>query len=881
MSKQIVVTGDVAIDHLYLSVPPTAEGTQNWSYYPTYHAFVLPGGAFLLADFTKNALAAMNIQASISSPQPPENLEGEHASDMVHAKMLLGSYRQIEENKEKKETKEVNKIRIKNYLGYSRSPAVNEYKPSLSEQPDYADMLILDDAGNGFRDDESNFPKCLNDKQTLIIYKMSRPLTDGPLWKRIAEGERDCVLVINIKDLRNHPNANISKGLSWERTALETVFTLGRSESLYPLENALYTIILFGTDGALLYPRDTTMRPVLIFDACQLEGGFAATIEGYALSTNSAFTAALAACLVKNEGLSGIKDGIKAGLNAMRNLLSTGFKIDGQQIGYQANEIFSENNHHYSDCYLERPMHLSDPDPSYFRILDKKTENIKLRIAADIVKEKAPDILKEIPVGKFEKLETFDRREIEQFNAIKSLIQEFLNDPKPQNPLCFAVFGPPGSGKSFGVKQVVASLKRNDIETLTFNISQYASYNELITDFHKIRDKVLAGVIPVAFFDEFDSSYGGQQLGWLKYFLSPMQDGVFKEGEVLHPLGKCIFVFAGGTKNCFEEFELPIHAKEAEKIDPSQKMDEHPKADSSFRDAKGSDFISRLRGFVDIMGPNRNNEKDAAYMIRRAKILRGSFERTDKTKQLINAKGKLQIDRAVLRAMLNIPEYRHGNRSMTALIDMSRVADKKEFELSSLPAREQLNMHVNGEIFLWMAAKERFYTLLSPEDRFEIKPDDCIKWENDLIDFIGKELHDDYLEQRKKSGEKTVTSVPWEELTDDMKRSNLDAAEDVPTKLAMTNHAIRKIPAGKSANIPAIPHKELVELAIREHIRWCREKKMQGWKFGKPRNDANKIHHLLVDWDKLPHEERIKDYQGISAIQPILAKRGYEIYSMG
>ena len=619
------------------------------------------------------------------------------------------------------------------------------------------------------------------------------------------------------------------------------------------------------------------MKPSLIFDADYFEGGFASTIEGKGVSINSAFTAALAAFLLKKDGIAGIKEGIKLGLNAMRDLLTKGFSIKNGQIIYPASEIFGEISCQYAECEFERANNLSNPDPSFFRILDKKTKNSKILFATDMVRNKTAAILKEIPVGKFEDMGTFDRREIEQFNAIKGLIKEFFNDPKPQRPLCFAVFGPPGSGKSFGIKQALKSLKRKDVETLTFNISQYESYNELVADFHKIRDKVLAGIVPVAFFDEFDSKQDNQTLGWLKYFLSPMQDGEFKEGEASHSLGKCIFVFAGGTKFSFEDFERPLRGADEMNASSSQKEFDN------FRAAKGSDFISRLRGFINIMGPNpniRNGETDSAYIIRRAKILRTTFEITPKTKQLINAKGELQIDQSVLRAMLNVPEYRHGNRSLTAVIDMSHLANKTQFDMSSLPTPEQLDMHVDAKLFMWMAAKERFYTLLPAEERLTIKTLSCIGHEKALVELVAKEMHNDYIKQRKLSNETSPSVTAWEELPDDKKRSNYDAAEDIPTKLTLIGHAIRKIPEGKEANVPVISDEEVDILAEREHNRWCLEQSIQGWRYGEKRDDKYKIHPLLTDWKKLPVKERKKDFQGIYAIPVLLKKAGYEIYRM-
>jgi hypothetical protein len=133
-------------------------------------------------------------------------------------------------------------------------------------------------------------------------------------------------------------------------------------------------------------------------------------------------------------------------------------------------------------------------------------------------------------------------------------MKEYLKRENPGAPLCIGVFGPPGSGKSFGVVQLANSVDKKRVRKIEFNVSQFESTHDLIDAFHKVRDLVLEGKIPLVFFDEFDSSFEGNKLGWLKYFLAPMNDGEFKHGETMHPLGKSIFVFAGGTSDTFQEF---------------------------------------------------------------------------------------------------------------------------------------------------------------------------------------------------------------------------------------------------------------------------------------------------------------------------------------
>ena len=85
---------------------------------------------------------------------------------------------------------------------------------------------------------------------------------------------------------------------------------------------------------------------------------------------------------------------------------------------------------------------------------------------------------------------------------------------------------------------------------LEFNLAQFAETTDLIGAFHQVRDKVLQGLTPIVFWDEFDS----REYEWLQYLLAPMQDGSFQEGQITHPIGKCVFVFAGGTSYDFDNF---------------------------------------------------------------------------------------------------------------------------------------------------------------------------------------------------------------------------------------------------------------------------------------------------------------------------------------
>jgi len=568
----------------------------------------------------------------------------------------------------------------------------------------------------------------------------------------------------------------------------------------------------------------------------------------------------------------------------MRNLHKSGFIEKNKKVSYPHDLIFKGEAHLFSECLVGTSYNLNDPDLDFWRILDEKTKLSKPLVTIDIVINESPKILQEIPVGKYGKMQTFDRSEIEQFNSIKKLILEYLDDTKPGRPLCIAVFGPPGSGKSFGIKQMLNSLGREDIPTMTFNISQYASYNDLISDFHKVRDMVLTGATPVAFFDEFDSDKDPRSLGWLKYFLSPMQDGKFKEGEAIHPIGKSIFVFAGGTRSSFQDFEQNISTDpiKSKQFSEEERRKEQIKRLEEFREAKGPDFVSRLRGFINILGPNPNHHigmTDNNFMIRRAKVLRTNFVDTAKTKHLINSEGVLQIDTSVLRAMLNIPEYKHGNRSMSAILDMSRLTDKTKFDLSALPTPEQLDMHVNAKLFMWLAGNERFYSLLPVEERFDLIEDSPMLWEQQLIDKIAEKMHEDYYRQRTDQGQETYSVIVWAELPENKKKSNLDAAADIPVKLSLIGFGIRKIKENElMQSLDKLNEDNIEMLAEEEHERWCREQMLQGWRYGEIRDDQKKLHPSLVPWNRLEESEKKKDREAVSAIPRIVNEVGFIIH---
>ena len=54
------------------------------------------------------------------------------------------------------------------------------FPPELN--PEKADIIVLDDAGTGFREQTDSWPRALTTgDDPIIVYKVSRPLMEGPL----------------------------------------------------------------------------------------------------------------------------------------------------------------------------------------------------------------------------------------------------------------------------------------------------------------------------------------------------------------------------------------------------------------------------------------------------------------------------------------------------------------------------------------------------------------------------------------------------------------------------------------------------------------------------------------------------------------------------
>ncbi|HKZ54609.1 MAG TPA: RyR domain-containing protein [Anaerolineales bacterium] len=895
----VVVAGDVTIDWHLARSQGGRQARQRWDAAASGRIWCEPGGAALTAHVLEAATADREAKglARVSIVRPWELGNFIHPGDrrFHHVYRVWSPHRYGEKPPLDREKPA---WRVEQFVGLDRSAAPGAEAEQSSEplpEGGPADLVVLYDGGLGFRDHPESWPAALMESRpgVWIVVSMSSPVAQGKLWQHLLDTwHSQAVIVLTADDLRLS-EVQISLALSWERTAQDVIWELTHNPSVNGLSHCAHVIVSFGTAGALLRSRQAEGKTetCLFFDPQVMEGGWAQDYPGGMAGEATCLTAAVASELLRSPDAPNLGRAIQSGTAAMRRLHLEGYGERGVDPTL-ANLAFpravvAEELARWVDPLAA--VRVQDPvrsilaevppggrsptaalgmrrqeapppgapkvTPGMWTILEDQYADSLDRVAEQIVLQGFDAALDNVPMGRFGGLVTVDRREIEALRSVRALIEEYCQRPQ-KRPLSIAVFGPPGSGKSFGVEQVAKSARPGEIQVLGFNLSQFGSPTELLDALHQVRDAALTGKIPLVFWDEFDTALDGQRLGWLRYFLAPMQDGAFQEGQIVHPIGRCIFVFAGGTSVRMESFGGNFSEEEQ-------------------RAVKLPDFVSRLKGFLDVLGPNRQVQSDVQgradgdpyFIIRRAIILRSLFERT--APELIGVEGHrrlARIDRGVLRAFLRTRQYKHGVRSIESLIAMSRLAGERSFERSCLPSEAQLALHVEARDFLALVQQ--------------------IELEGELLEKLSRAAHEVFSEGLEAKGfrlgpktdekRKTHASLrPYDDLPEEEKEQNRANVRDIPNKLASIGYVM--LPARSNEPPLDFPGADLERLAAWEHERWMAAKHAGGWRHAPKTDKERKVHKALVPWEELPKAEKDKDRDLVRGMPRILARAGYGI----
>lgn len=665
--------------------------------------------------------------------------------------------------------------------------------------------------------------------------------TKFPDKELIDKLSRNIIILLDA-DLLRQNGALISCQISWERSATDLVWQLFNNPAFRHLLSVKEIIVTFAEEGMVILDNTVSGQPVvrLYLAAGSVEGS---TRSLYSAGLQNAWGYVVAAAAMELEKCS--FPIIPAAFPSAAAVIQQGYNFDEllNDGGLKSAIKLLSDNYSMKSYDIPYSFAAAQADMGYWRISNSFSGVGVDELAERIVREGLKSI-DGIPRITFGNLTSIDRSEIEAYQNIKNLITEYAA-ANAKRPLSIAVFGSPGSGKSFGVTQIAENTLPGKVVKMEFNVSQFTKKSDLSLALHKVRDTALSGKLPLVFFDEFDSDLDGRKLGWLKSFLMPMQDGKFMEGETEHPVGKCIFVFAGGTCSSFDQFSTGMKL-----------LDNDPER-LEFNNVKAPDFISRLRGTINVLGPNRVDKNDKSFLLRRALLLRSLCERNLKSCMQGSI---LNIDAGILAAMLLVPKYIHGARSMESIIDMCRTTGHLKWEQASLPVRTQLALHVDADAFIRLVLRD---VLLGS-----------------FREQLARKIHENYrvLLKKTKASTSSIYELDWEQLTEEYKESNRAQADDIVNKLGRFGYGFD---AGDSFfdTVKEFPEDKLESMAKAEHLRWMNRKMADGWTFAPgPKNEEKRTSPYLVSWDELDNEVKELDRDAVRNIIPLFEQIGLRVY---
>jgi hypothetical protein len=888
LMKTVIVAGDLVWDNNLVQCPAAPATHHELLDSAILHRRA--GGAWYLMDLISTACS--DLETDVKGPNrrsPRKSTSQAYQLWSLHEKKA-GSKEKV--------------WRISQFMGcQTTSQEVSrEYLPDDGSA--IPDVLVLDNLCLGFFRENYKLLKAFKntnkDYPGKIIIKVSSLQIHAPFWDLLlAEDKKHAerlTVVLPARALRER-GAAISQGLSWDRTVEETVKEFEHGHSSLDLARCERVIVSFGHEGVASFSRQSERSPLnferFLYHPREHEGTFRSRMPGRIFGSASIFTAAM------------VRHALEPGsfplFIALGRALASVRK--NHELGGGENKFNSDSAHNEIRQIFHPPKNKKEPSSIFSTAFPHEVLRVPISkkqpathsdllhdltgfgyeyVAAhalDTVLRGPDKALGNVPMANYGHYLTADREEIERINGIRDLIASYQANPKDRKPLSIAVFGSPGSGKSFAIKQLALELFGSRKAILEFNLSQLKSVEDLHVAFHQVRDASVRGEIPLVFWDEFDS----RDLKWLKEFLAPMQDAEFMAGSVAHPFGKAIFVFAGGTSSFFESFD----------------KSKGPQKDKDFKNKKGPDFVSRLRGFVNIKGPNpvgysvggdESSPKgegssqgeaanssykklagdDPAHLIRRAILLRSILQRD--CPQFIDPETKnASISSSVVRGFLRVHEYLHGARSLEAIVKMSDLVNVRHFNAASLPPPDLLHLHVT-EDFLEHVNKGQL--------------------ELPVIEVIAKACHEAWRKQKVKDGWKQASKRnddkkehPWllpfddPEFPEPVRESNRITARLVQAKLHEVDCQIKMpgyVKEGESS-LKSFSPDDKEKLVDIEHDIWLRKHLLDGYDYAEETNESLRLHRDILPFNKLPEADQELDRALIDSLIPALSEKGYKV----
>jgi len=509
--KTVVVAGDVTIDWQILL--PEGRGGSDldplwaWTELRETQLAAAAGGSAILGEVVAAAVADRDPSVQVVVPSVPA--EALARPDLGEFVRLVASWAALAGPRGGGPPA----WRITEFLGRGEATEPRSAGPEADAE---ADVLVVGDLGLGLRDDATLWPKALRDGRPPrhVFVQHTAPLARGPLWERLVERCADVLTVVVLTEDLRKDSRPVGYPLSWEQLYRDVVRAVEGSG----LRAVRRVVVPVGLSGAVLVERGAPSR--LLFSPRTLEGDERATQPGAVVGYAMCIVAALAAEAVTGAAdEAGVADAVRAGLAAAQALHAGGYDLvrdDGRLRLLFPVERVRRELREPSVTFPSVAVDFSSGEDH--RILTEVVGDADLQAMAETAALRGPAGLEAaVPVETVGAWSSVDRDEIESMRAVRGIVAEYVRQwragARVERPLSVAVFGPPGAGKSFAVKQLARVLLPGLMEELEFNLSQFHDESELGPALHRVRDAVLHQYLPLVFWDEFDTALQGAPLG--------------------------------------------------------------------------------------------------------------------------------------------------------------------------------------------------------------------------------------------------------------------------------------------------------------------------------------------------------------------------------
>lgn len=145
-------------------------------------------------------------------------------------------------------------------------------------------------------------------------------------------------------------------------------------------------------------------------------------------------------------------------------------------------------------------------------------------------------------------------------------------------------------------------------------------------------------------------------------------------------------------------------------------------------------------------------------------------------------------------------------------------------------------------------------------------------------EIIARAIHDDYLQKEfaeRETPEVNPSAVPWKCLDERLRESNRHQAFHMAERLRAFGYRIVPLTDWDAENYTFSPA-EVEGMSIKEHDRWCEEKREAGFTYASGEK-TERTHPDLLPWSELDEPAKEKDRNMVRAAPRILARVGFQV----